>query len=168
MRVQEKQPCKVLIDATRSAYGDRQEDDGVRHIRIYLTIMPYLYSSCLVQGPVRLRSTGAGHSVCERSVCTLSGTSIAVMSHCDINHECARREPIDFSACQDNIILDLDVTPFIASRRRYSMGFNSVTNRAQEQSELIHDPFVRWKCCRWTLTRLNVITVRVKIKLTKD
>jgi hypothetical protein len=139
MRVQEKQPCKVFIDATRSAYGDRQEDDG-----------------------------GGGHSVCERSVCTLSGTSIEVMSHCDINHECARREPIDSSACQDNIILDLDVTPFIASRRRYSMGFNSVTNRAQQQSELIHDPFVRWKCCRLALTRLNVITVRVKIKLTKD
>jgi hypothetical protein len=30
----------------------------------------------------------------------------------------------------------------------------------------IHDPFVRWKCCRLTLTRLNVITVMVKIKLT--
>ena len=29
MRVQEKQPCKVLIDATRSVYGDRQEDDGI-------------------------------------------------------------------------------------------------------------------------------------------
>ena len=46
------------------------------------------------------------------------------------------------------------------------MGFNSVTNRAQKQTELIHDPFVRWKCCRLTMTRLNVITVRVKIKLT--
>jgi hypothetical protein len=46
------------------------------------------------------------------------------------------------------------------------MGFNSVTNRAQQQTELIHDAFVRWKCCRLTLTRLNVITVRVKIKLT--
>ena len=54
-------------------------------------------SVCLVQGTVRLRSTGGGHSVCEHSVCALSGTSIAVMSHCDIHHECAR-EPIVFSA----------------------------------------------------------------------
>jgi hypothetical protein len=46
------------------------------------------------------------------------------------------------------------------------MGFKSVTNRAQQQTETIHDPFVRWKCCRLTLTRLNVITVTVKIKLT--
>jgi hypothetical protein len=28
-------------------------------------------------------------------------------------------------------------------------------------AESIHDPFVNWKCCRSTLTRLNVITVRV-------
>ena len=53
--------------------------DGVRPIRVYLPIMPYLYTGCLVQGTVRLRSTGGEHSVCERSVCTLSGTSIAVM-----------------------------------------------------------------------------------------
>jgi hypothetical protein len=38
------------------------------------------------------------------------------------------------------------------------MGFNSVTNRAHQQTESIHDPFVSWKCCRLTLTRLNVIT----------
>jgi hypothetical protein len=47
------------------------------------------------------------------------------------------------------------------------MGFNSVTNRAYQQTEPIHDPFVRWKCCRLTLTRLNVITVMVKTKLTR-
>jgi hypothetical protein len=70
MHVQEKQPCKVLIES-------------------------YLYSGCLVQGTVRLRSTCGGHCGCERSVCTLSGTSIAVMSHCDsgIHHECQSRIP---------------------------------------------------------------------------
>ncbi len=110
---------------TRSVYGDRQEDDGVRTIHVYLTIMTYLYSSCLVQGPVRLRSTGGGHSVWEFSVCTLSGTSITVMSpdcyNCDIHHdtECVRREPIVLSVRQGNIILDLDVTPFIVSDRRW-------------------------------------------------
>ncbi len=51
-----------------------------------------------------------------------------------------------FSVRQDNIILDLDVTPFIVTSRIYSMTFNSVTTRSQ--------------------TRLNVITVRAKIKLT--
>jgi hypothetical protein len=60
----------------------------------------------------------------------LSGTSIAVVSHFDIHHECTRRESIIFSVWQDDIILDLDVTPFIDSSRSYSMGFNSVTNRA--------------------------------------
>jgi hypothetical protein len=103
MRVQEKHPCKVLIDATRSDDDDRHEDDGVspnRLIRVYLTIIPYLYSGCLVQGTVRLRSTAGGHSMCECSVCTLSGTSIVVMSHCDIHHECeyispmARKRPL--------------------------------------------------------------------------
>jgi hypothetical protein len=67
MRVQEKQPCKVLIDATRSAYGDRQGDDGIRPIRVYLTIMSNLNSVCLAEGTIRLRSTGGGHPVCERS-----------------------------------------------------------------------------------------------------
>ncbi len=105
-------------------------------------------------------------TLCERSVCLLSGTSIAVMSHCDIHHECARRDPIIFSAWQNDIILDLYVTPFIVSSRSYSMCFNSVTHRAKQQTEPIHDPFVRWKCCRLTLTRLNVITVMVKTKLT--
>jgi hypothetical protein len=141
----EKQPCKVLIDATRSAYGDRQEHNGIRTIHVYLTIKPNLHSDFLVEETIRLRSTGGGYSVCERSVCMLSGKSIAVMSHCDIHHECTRRDPIIFSVCQDDIILDLDVTPFIvvyyesikrelkifiASRSSYSMGFNSVTNRA--------------------------------------
>jgi hypothetical protein len=41
--------------------------------------MSYLYSDCLVQGPIRVRSTGGGHSLCECSVCTLSGTSIEVI-----------------------------------------------------------------------------------------
>ena len=63
MRVQEKQSCKVLIDATRSAYGDRQEDDGIRPIRVYLTIMSNLHSDFLVEDTIRLRSTGGGHSV---------------------------------------------------------------------------------------------------------
>ena len=40
----------------------------------------------------------------------LSGTSIVVMSHCDIHHECTRREPIIFSVWKVDIILDLDVT----------------------------------------------------------
>ena len=57
---------------------------------VYLTIIPYLISSFRIQNTVRLRSTCGGHSVCERSVCMLSGTSISVMSHCDIHHECAR------------------------------------------------------------------------------
>jgi hypothetical protein len=48
MRVEEQYPCKVLTDVTRSAYNDRQEDDGVSPIRVYLTIIPYLYSDCLV------------------------------------------------------------------------------------------------------------------------
>jgi hypothetical protein len=130
MRVSEKQPCKVLIDATRSVFDDRQEHDGISPIHVYLTIMPNLHSGCLVEGTIRLRSTGGGYSVCERSVCMLSGMSIVVMSHCDIHHECTRREPIIFSACQDDIILDLNVTPFIASSKSYFMGFNSVTNRA--------------------------------------
>ena len=96
---------------------------------VNLTIMTYPFSNCRIQSTVRLSSTCGGHSVCERSVCMLSGTSISVMSHCDIHHECTRREPIIFSVWQDDIILDLDVTPFIVSSRSYSMGLNSVTNR---------------------------------------
>ena len=68
MRVQEKHPCKVLIDVTRSAYGDSQEDDGIRPIRVYLTIMPNLHSVCLVQDTIRpLRNTAEEHPVCERA-----------------------------------------------------------------------------------------------------
>jgi hypothetical protein len=88
-----------------------------------------LHSGCLVEGTIRLRSTGGGYSVCERSVCMLCGTSIEVMSHCDIHHECTRRESIILFVWEDDIILDLDVTPFIVRSRSYSMGFNSVTNR---------------------------------------
>jgi hypothetical protein len=71
---------------------DSSGNSGVRPILVYLTIMSCLYSDCFVQDPFRLRSTGGGHSVCERSVCTLSGTSITVISHCDIHHECVRRD----------------------------------------------------------------------------
>ena len=51
--------------------------------------------------------------MCDRSVGMVSGASIVVMSHCDIHHECTWREPIIFSTCQEDMILDLDVTPFI-------------------------------------------------------
>jgi hypothetical protein len=34
---------------TRSDYDDRPEDDGVRSIHVYLTIMPYLYSGFIFQ-----------------------------------------------------------------------------------------------------------------------
>jgi hypothetical protein len=77
IHVQENHPCKVLIDVTRSDYSDRQEDDGVRTILVYLTITSYLIPDYLVQDTVSLRSTGGGHSVCECSVCSLSGMSIA-------------------------------------------------------------------------------------------
>ena len=44
-----------------------------------------------------------------------------------------------------DIILYLDVTAFIAGSRDNLVGFNPVTNRTQQQTELIHDPFVRWE-----------------------
>ena len=55
MGVEEKQTCKVLIDVTRSVYGDSQEDDGIMSIGVYLTIIPEnlpenLHSGCLVEG----------------------------------------------------------------------------------------------------------------------
>jgi hypothetical protein len=77
--------------------------------------MPNLHSGCLVEGTIRLRSTGGRYSVCEHSVCTEKMISY---------------HPIIFSVWQEDIILDLDVTPFIASSRSYFMGLNSVTNRA--------------------------------------
>jgi hypothetical protein len=43
----------------------------------------------------------------------LSGTSISVMSHCNIHHECVRRESIIFSSRKNDVILCLDVTSFI-------------------------------------------------------
>ncbi len=61
MRVYEMQPCKILIHATRSTYGDRQEDEGIRSIRVYLTIIPNLHSGCLVEATIRLRSTDGGY-----------------------------------------------------------------------------------------------------------
>ena len=41
IRMQEKQTRKVIIYTTRSAYGDWKEDNGVRPICVYLTIMSY-------------------------------------------------------------------------------------------------------------------------------
>ncbi len=52
-----------------------QADDGMRPIRVYLTIIPNLHSGFLVEVTISLRITGGGYSVCERSVCMLSGTS---------------------------------------------------------------------------------------------
>jgi hypothetical protein len=37
--------------------------------------MSNIHSGCLVEGTIRLRSTGGRYSVCERSVGMLSGTS---------------------------------------------------------------------------------------------
>jgi hypothetical protein len=56
-----KKRIRVLIDVTRSAYDDRQEDDGIRPIRVYLTIMPNLHSCCLVEGIIRMRRTVGGY-----------------------------------------------------------------------------------------------------------
>jgi hypothetical protein len=58
------------------------------------------------------------------------------MSHCDIHHECTRREPIIFSAWQDDIILDLDVTPFIASVHRQEIGKNFFKKKKSERPML--------------------------------
>ncbi len=63
MCVEENQSCKVLINVTRSAYDDRQQDDGISPIRVYLTIIPNLHSGCLVEGTIRLRITGGGYSM---------------------------------------------------------------------------------------------------------
>jgi hypothetical protein len=92
--------------------------------------MPNLHSDCLVEGTIRMRSTGGGYSVCKRSVCMMSGTSISVMNHCDIHHECTRREPIIFSAWEDDIILDLDVTPYIDSSRSFLYIYYESTKRS--------------------------------------
>ena len=51
MRMQEKQTRKVIIYTTRSAYGDWKEDNGVRPICVYLTIMPYLFSRRVFKTP---------------------------------------------------------------------------------------------------------------------
>jgi hypothetical protein len=67
------------------------------------------------------------------------------MSHCDIHHECVRRDPIIFYVWQDDIILDLDVTPFIDSSRNYSMGFNSVTNRATRSIRDLEVLQIEWE-----------------------
>jgi hypothetical protein len=64
------------------------------------TYIPNLHSGFLVEDTIRLRITGGGYSMCELSVCMMSGTSIAVTSHCDIHHECTRRESIIFSVCE--------------------------------------------------------------------
>ena len=55
MRMQEKQTDKVIINVTRSAHGDWQEDKWVSLIHKYMTIIAYLYSGHIVQSTVRLR-----------------------------------------------------------------------------------------------------------------
>jgi hypothetical protein len=89
MRVQENHPCKVLVDATRSRRWDqvypRIPDDNTES------------SFCLsCSGHHQTEEPVEDTLMCENSVCTLSGTSISVMSHCDIHHECPRRDPIIF------------------------------------------------------------------------
>jgi hypothetical protein len=44
-----------------------------------------------------MRRDCGGQSVCENPICILSGTSVSVMSHCNIHHKCVRRESIIFS-----------------------------------------------------------------------
>jgi hypothetical protein len=58
----------------------------------------------------------------------LSGTSISVMSHCNIHHECERTECIIFSTWKNDVILYLDVTSFIVISGCNIMGFNPLTN----------------------------------------
>jgi hypothetical protein len=76
--------------------------------------------------------------MCECSVCTLSGTSIVVMSHCDIHHQCERRDPIVFSEWQDHIIFYLDVTVFIVDNRGNFVCFNPVSNRTKQQTDWLY------------------------------
>ena len=99
-------------DVTRSGNGDCQENNGISPILVQLTIMSYLYSDHIVQGTVRLRGSSGGHTVCEFSVCKLSGTSIVIMSHCDIHQQCVRRDPIVFSRWQEYVIPYLNVPSF--------------------------------------------------------
>ena len=83
--MQEKKTDKVIIDSTRSVHGDWQEDYWISLIHVELTIMEYESSFCQhFSSTVKMRSNIGGHSVCECSVCTLSGTSIVVIRHCDI------------------------------------------------------------------------------------
>jgi hypothetical protein len=70
--------------------------------------MPILHSGCLVEGTIRLRNTGGRYSV--------------YLSHRDIEIQ-------DYVFLEEDIILDLDVTPLIDNSRSYFMGLNSVTNR---------------------------------------
>ncbi len=76
-RYESKKSIRVKSSQTRPevlTVTGRKTMGSVSPIRVYLTIMPYLCSGCLVQGTVRLRSTGEGRSLlC--SVCTLSDCS---------------------------------------------------------------------------------------------
>ena len=94
MLMSEKQSDKIIIHATRSVHSDSQENDWVSLILVKLTIMTDLFDDHIPQNPVWLRISSGGHSLCECSICTLSGTPKAVMSHCDVHHQRARREPI--------------------------------------------------------------------------
>jgi hypothetical protein len=70
--VQEHQACTVLrvIDAARSAYSDRQEDDGVRSIRVYLMIIPHFILTDLFRAPSDRGEPGED-TLCETVLCDL-------------------------------------------------------------------------------------------------
>ncbi len=61
MRMQEKQTDKVIIDATRSIHGDRQEHDWVRLIRVELTIM-WIVVVCFITTQKLVWSNLIGHT----------------------------------------------------------------------------------------------------------
>jgi hypothetical protein len=56
--------------------------------------MTDLFVDRIFQRTVRQWRYSGGHSVCECSICMLSGTPKAVMSHCDVHHHRERRDPI--------------------------------------------------------------------------
>jgi hypothetical protein len=68
----------------------------------------------------------------------LSGTSIEIMGHHgDIHDQCKE------CGCRaDHIVLDLNVSVFISRNGCNFVGFNPVSNRTKQQTELIHDPVV--------------------------
>ena len=132
MCMQEMQTDKVTIDA--NILGDWQEYYWVRLIRIDLTIMEYLLFERIFQSTVKMRSSSGGYSVCECSICILSGTSIAIMCHGDIHDQCVWRMQVVFTPWQDHIVLDLDVSTCISCSGSYFVGFNPVSNRTKQLS----------------------------------